>query len=220
MTTQISVETLSPITHNQIPVITTELLAQLYDTEILNIQVNFTRNKERFVEGKHFFKAVGEELKNLRLTLSKSQNHISPKTRSLILWTERGAARHAKMLETDQAWDVFEKLEDCYFRQCKKNTGKQEKSTNELSAKEANSLVWLWDYANRSQALFRELYPALKQIQSNYSGRCYDYGHEFSYVIGMARDVLINHTRDVDINEPDGPTNLSAWIRLKNKELP
>lgn len=220
MTTQISVETLSPITHNQIPVITTELLAQLYDTEILNIQVNFTRNKERFVEGKHFFKAVGEELKNLRLTLSKSQNPISPKTRSLILWTERGAARHAKMLETDQAWDVFEKLEDCYFRQCKKNTGKQEKSTNELSAKEANSLVWLWDYANRSQALFRELYPALKQIQSNYSGRCYDYGHEFSYVIGMARDVLINHTRDVDINEPDGPTNLSAWIRLKNKELP
>ncbi|EEV6940855.1 phage antirepressor Ant [Escherichia coli] len=98
--------------------------------------------------------------------------------------------------------------------------GKQEKSTNELSAKEANSLVWLWDYANRSQALFRELYPALKQIQSNYSGRCYDYGHEFSYVIGTARDVLINHTRDVDINEPDGPTNLSAWIRLKNKELP
>lgn len=98
--------------------------------------------------------------------------------------------------------------------------GKQDKKTNELSAKEANSLVWLWDYANRSQALFRELYPALKQIQSNYSGRCYDYGHEFSYVIGMARDVLINHTRDVDINEPDGPTNLSAWIRLKNKELP
>ncbi|HAI1440630.1 TPA: phage antirepressor Ant, partial [Escherichia coli] len=93
--------------------------------------------------------------------------------------------------------------------------GKQEKKANELSAKEANSLVWLWDYANRSQALFRELYPALKQIQSNYSGRCYDYGHEFSYVIGMARDVLINHTRDVDINEPDEPTNLSVWIRLK-----
>ncbi|EDM3388243.1 phage antirepressor Ant [Salmonella enterica subsp. enterica serovar Newport] len=98
--------------------------------------------------------------------------------------------------------------------------GRQEKKTNELSAKEANSLVWLWDYANRSQALFRELYPAMKQIQSNYSGKCYDYGHEFSYIIGMARDVLINHTRDVDINEPDGPTNLSAWMRLKNKELP
>ncbi|EHQ4279834.1 phage antirepressor Ant [Salmonella enterica] len=98
--------------------------------------------------------------------------------------------------------------------------GKQEKKTNELSAKEANSLVWLWDYANRSQALLRELYPAMKQIQSNYSGKCYDYGYELSHVIGMARDVLINHTRDVDINEPGGPTNLSAWMRLKDKELP
>ena len=117
MTTQISVETLSPITHNQIPVITTELLAQLYCTEINNIKVNYTRNSERFVEGKHFFKVVGDELKNLRVTLSNSQTPVSPKTRSLILWTERGAARHAKMLETDQAWDVFERLEDCYFRQ-------------------------------------------------------------------------------------------------------
>lgn len=115
MTTQISVETLSPITHNQIPVITTELLAQLYGTEAIRIQQNHKRNSDRFVEGKHFFKVVGEELKNLRLSLRESR--ISPKTRSLILWTERGAARHAKMLETDQAWEVFEKLEDCYFSQ-------------------------------------------------------------------------------------------------------
>ncbi|EGE0093781.1 phage antirepressor Ant [Escherichia coli] len=218
MATKIAVETLSPITHNQIPVITTELLAHLYGTDVANIKMNHSRNQTRFLEGKHYFKIVGDDLKNLRVTFSYLQ--ISPKTRSLILWTERGAARHAKMLETDQAWEVFEKLEDCYFSQCEKNTGKQEKKLNGLSAKETDSLVWLWDYANRSQALFRELYPALKQIQSNYSGRCYDYGHEFSYVIGMARDVLINHTRDVDINEPDGPTNLSAWVRLKNKELP
>ncbi len=222
MTVQVTVKNLSPVTYNQIPVITTELLARLYGTEAIRIQQNHHENKSRFIEGKHFFKAVGDELKNLRLVLSESQNavKISPKTRSLILWTERGAARHAKMLETDQAWDVFEKLEDCYFSQCEKNTGKQGKSTREFSAQEANSLVWLWDYANRSQALFRELYPALKLIQSNYSGRCHDYGHEFSYIIGMARDVLINHTRDVDINELDGPTNLSAWVRLKNKELP
>ncbi|EOR0773539.1 ORF6N domain-containing protein, partial [Escherichia coli] len=42
---------------------------------------------------------------------------IARNVRSLILWTERGAARHAKMLETDRAWEVFEKLEDCYFSQ-------------------------------------------------------------------------------------------------------
>ncbi|EEY3559914.1 phage antirepressor Ant [Escherichia coli] len=218
MATKIAVETLSPITHNQIPVITTELLAHLYGTDVANIKMNHSRNQTRFLEGKHYFKIVGDDLKNLRVTFSYLQ--ISPKTRSLILWTERGAARHAKMLETDQAWEVFEKLEDCYFSQCKKNTGKQEKKPNGLSAKETDSLVWLWDYANRSQALFRELYPALKLIQSGYSGICHDYGYEFSYIIGRARGVLINHTRDIDIYEPDGPTNLLAWERLKNKELP
>ncbi|EFM1660991.1 TPA: ORF6N domain-containing protein [Escherichia coli] len=222
MTTQVTVKNLSPVTYNQIPVITTELLARLYGTEAIRIQQNHHENKSRFIEGKHFFKAVGDELKNLRLVLNESQNEvkISPKTRTLILWTERGAARHAKMLETDQAWEVFEKLEDCYFSQGEKNTGKQEKKLNGLSAKETDSLVWLWDYANRSQALFRELYPALKLIQSGYSGICHDYGYEFSYIIGRARGVLINHTRDIDIYEPDGPTNLLAWERLKNKELP
>lgn len=44
----------------------------------------------------------------------------------MILWTERGAARHAKMLETEQAWDVFEKLEDYYFsRQAKSDVSVQ-----------------------------------------------------------------------------------------------
>ncbi|HCT1785110.1 TPA: ORF6N domain-containing protein [Escherichia coli] len=221
MTTQVSVETLSTITYKQIPVITTELLAHLYGTEAIRIRQNHHENKGRFIEEKHFFKLEGETLREFKHRVAFNYSvKIARNVRSLILWTERGAARHAKMLETDQAWEVFEKLEDCYFSQCEKNTGKQEKKLNGLSAKEANSLVWLWDYANRSQALFRELYPALKQIQSNYSDRCYNYGHEFSYVIGMARDVLINHTRDVDINEPDGPTNLSAWVRLKSKELP
>ncbi|EBL2006571.1 ORF6N domain-containing protein [Salmonella enterica] len=125
MITQISAETLSPITHNQIPVITTELLAQLYGTEPVRIRQNHHENKDRFVEGKHFFKVVGDELRNLRVALNYSQNPISPKVRSLILWTERGAARHAKMLETDQAWEVFEKLEDCYFSQKQPATTRQ-----------------------------------------------------------------------------------------------
>ncbi|EJM9692306.1 ORF6N domain-containing protein, partial [Escherichia coli] len=212
MTTQISVETLSTITYKQIPVITTELLAHLYGTEAIRIRQNHHENKGRFIEEKHFFKLEGETLREFKHRVAFNYSvKIARNVRSLILWTERGAARHAKMLETDQAWDVFEKLEDCYFSQCEKNTGKQEKKPNGLSAKETDSLVWLWDYANRSQALFRELYPALKLIQSGYSGICHDYGYEFSYIIGRARGVLINHTRDIDIYEPDGPTNLLAW---------
>ncbi|EPS0053129.1 P22AR C-terminal domain-containing protein [Escherichia coli] len=217
----ISVESLSIISFSNIPVVTTELLASLYGTEPDYIRKNFNRNSGRFVIGKHYFLLENEELREFKHSMSlRPSVKIARNVRSLILWTERGAARHAKMLETDQAWEVFEKLEDCYFSQGEKNTGKQEKKLNGLSAKETDSLVWLWDYANRSQALFRELYPALKLIQSGYSGICHDYGYEFSYIIGRARGVLINHTRDIDIYEPDGPTNLLAWERLKNKELP
>lgn len=114
MTTQISAETLSQITHNQIPVITTELLARLYGTDAVRIRQGHTRNRDRFIEGKHYFVAKGKDLENLKVSLRYFQE-VASNVRKLILWTERGAARHAKMLETDQAWDVFEKLEDCYF---------------------------------------------------------------------------------------------------------
>lgn len=114
---------ISVVNFKSIPVVTTEMLADFYGTESKNIQQNHTRNKGRFIEGKHFFKIVGQELKDfvsslkILTNLQPSQRglQISPKTRVLTLWTERGAARHAKMLDTDQAWDVFEQLEDCYF---------------------------------------------------------------------------------------------------------
>lgn len=110
---QISPETLPAITWEGARVITTDLLARLYETEEIRIQQNYLRNQARFEQGKHFHKVTGKALQNLRLSLSEPQ--ISTKTRNILLWTERGAARHAKMLETDAAWDVFEKLEDCYF---------------------------------------------------------------------------------------------------------
>ncbi|HDR2889539.1 TPA: ORF6N domain-containing protein [Enterobacter asburiae] len=96
-------------------VVTTEQLAAGYSTDIVNIKMNYSRNAARFAEGKHFFKVTGEELANLRVTFSYLQ--ISNKTRSLMLWTERGAANHAKMLETDQAWGYHEDLVEFYFTQ-------------------------------------------------------------------------------------------------------
>lgn len=120
MTNQFSAETLSPILHNEIPVVTTELLAKLYGTSTARIRQGQARNRERFVEGKHYFVAKGEVLENLKVSLRDFQE-IAPNVRKIILWTERGAARHAKILETDQAWEVFEQLEDCYFSQHKKS---------------------------------------------------------------------------------------------------
>ncbi|MFL7852860.1 ORF6N domain-containing protein [Providencia rettgeri] len=132
----LTVQNLPPVQHNGLRVITTELLANVYETEINNIQQNFKRNKKRFIEGKHYFKVVGDALNNLRLTVSHLQ--ISSKVRSLILWTERGAARHAKILDTDNAWDVFEALEDFYF--AKKEDAQQKISIRQSTAKELTPL--------------------------------------------------------------------------------
>ncbi|EQC1053124.1 ORF6N domain-containing protein, partial [Escherichia coli] len=116
MKTLPTVNTLQPILHNQIPVITTELLAKLYSCSVECLHRNHHRNKSRFTEGKHFIVVKGTDLQSLKISLRDFQT-IANNVRKLILWTERGAARHAKMLETDQAWDVFERLEDCYFNQ-------------------------------------------------------------------------------------------------------
>lgn len=96
-------------------VITSELLARGYGATPQQITNNFNRNKNRFIEGKHYFRIEGDDVENLRNSLRGVQ--ISPMARTLYLWTERGASRHAKMLETDQAWDFYEDLEENYFRQ-------------------------------------------------------------------------------------------------------
>ncbi|WP_419721188.1 ORF6N domain-containing protein [Pectobacterium aroidearum] len=135
MTNHSPVENLPVVTHNSNPVITTELLAKLYNTEPKYIQTNAARNESRFVAGKHFFKLEGSELKNFKNRPSL-RGLVGSRARSLILWTERGAARHAKMLETDQAWDVFEKLEDCYFSQREKPIEETPRRIRQSTAKQ------------------------------------------------------------------------------------
>ncbi|EOS3589472.1 ORF6N domain-containing protein [Escherichia coli] len=217
MTTKISVETLSPITHNQIPVITTELLAQLYGTEPVRIRQNHHENKVRFVEGKHFFKVVGNDLKelrvalnysqNLRVTLSNSQNlqpslrglQISPKARSLILWTERGAARHAKMLETDRAWEVFEKLEDCYFSQGKTTqTEQQSQIQPQFTAEEIVLLCYMQLWMEKAQQLSKQLYPVMRELNSDYYGKLFDLAYETRHITNRTRDTLLREAAKLD----------------------
>lgn len=97
------------------PVLTTAQLAEFYGCSKQQIRQNFNNNADHFIEGKHYFKLEGDTLDSLRVENIDMQ--ISEKTRTLYLWTKRGAARHAKMLNTEKAWEVFEKLEDSYFAQ-------------------------------------------------------------------------------------------------------
>ena len=111
-----STVSLPRLAYKGIPVVTTETLALAYEVDAVSIRKNFSCNKGRFTEGKHYFSITGKELNAFRLSVTESNSQISPKVRALTLWTERGAARHAKMLNSDKAWDMFEMLEETFFR--------------------------------------------------------------------------------------------------------
>lgn len=108
-------QNLVSVEHREKLVLTTAQLAEFYGCSVRNISDNFKRNENRFVVGKHFFCLEGDNLRKFREYSAKSGLVLSSNTPRLYLWTERGAARHAKMLSTDEAWEVFEELEDCYF---------------------------------------------------------------------------------------------------------
>ncbi len=107
---------LTPIENEGKRVLTTAQLAESYETSVDTINRNFNRNKERYTEGKHYYCLTGNELKEF-FASDKLSVANSSKIRTLYLWTEKGALLHAKSLNTDKAWEVYDLLVENYFRQ-------------------------------------------------------------------------------------------------------
>jgi len=113
---------LTVLEHNDIRVMTTEQLAEAYGCDVQHIKQNFNNNKERFAEGKHYFRLEGAELKSFKKQVENFDLPVSKFASAIYLWTKRGAARHSKMLGTERAWDVFDELEESYFNPMKNMT--------------------------------------------------------------------------------------------------
>ncbi|MCR1953832.1 phage antirepressor KilAC domain-containing protein [Clostridioides mangenotii] len=123
---------LIPIKFKNQNVITTELLAEVYGTDTKNISKNFSRNIGKFEESKHYYLLEGEVLKEFKGNRLLDDNlKFAPK---LYLWTERGANRHCKILDTDKAWEQFDNLEETYFKV--KDNIQQQLPTNYIEALE------------------------------------------------------------------------------------
>ena len=108
--------------HNNIRVMTTEQLAEAYGCDVQHIKQNFNNNKERFTDGKHYFRLEGADLKSFKRQVENFDLPVSKFASAIYLWTKRGAARHSKMLGTERAWDVFDELEESYFNPMKNMT--------------------------------------------------------------------------------------------------
>lgn len=113
---------LQVIKHKNERVLLTSQLAESYGTDNKLISYNFNHNKNRYTEGKHYYLLQGEELKAFR-EIHDLPNNLN----KIYLWTERGAFLHAKSLNTDKAWEVYDSLVEHYFKV--KDTGYQIPST-------------------------------------------------------------------------------------------
>lgn len=121
-------------------VLTSAQIADCYNTTVDCIKQNFHANRNRYIEGKHYIALTGSELREFKNKVripdpvkneSKNEVRISHPAeikaryqfdtqfkyaKSLYLWTEKGALLHAKSLNTDKAWEVYDYLVDFYFR--------------------------------------------------------------------------------------------------------
>ena len=95
-------------------VLTTRQIASMYGTEPEIINNNYLRNKSKYVQEKHFISVSGEEMGALR-TSHQFDGKLKRVSRAYF-WTEKGALLHAKSLNTDKAWEVYDYLVDFYFR--------------------------------------------------------------------------------------------------------
>ncbi|QPA60652.1 ORF6C domain-containing protein [Lysinibacillus sphaericus] len=103
------------IVHDNRRVLTTSQIAESYGTDEKLVQQNFSNNKGRYKEGKHFFLLQGSELKTFKDQF-ENLGLVKKNASSLYLWTEKGAWLHAKSLNTDKAWDSYEMLVDEYYK--------------------------------------------------------------------------------------------------------
>ena len=105
---------LDVIEHREQRVLSTTQLADAFGTNNKIITRNFQRNKEYYVEGKHFHSLSGDRLKQFK---ALRQNDASLKYVSVLyLWTEKGAWLHAKSLNTEKAWEAYQSLIDSYYQ--------------------------------------------------------------------------------------------------------
>lgn len=118
-------------------VLTTKQLAEAYGTQTERIKLNYRNNKERYVIGKHLIPIAGQELREFK---TRYQNDTSFKqAKILYLWTEKGALLHAKSINTDKAWEVYDYLVDYYFRQ--QDLQKQEVKSAPVLRKQEQTVV-------------------------------------------------------------------------------
>jgi hypothetical protein len=90
------------------PVVTFEMIAQVHGVDVENVRQAFKRHRERFTEGKHFYRIDFQEASQLVLRVPVSPNGMA-------IFTEKGYLLLVKPMRDDTSWQVQERMIDDYF---------------------------------------------------------------------------------------------------------
>lgn len=141
---------LEQVKYNNDLILTTDQLAEFYGTTTQHIKQNFANNHGKFIEGKHFYQLTGQALKDFKDRV-ENFDLVGKNANALMLWTKRGASRHSKMLGTDQAWNMYDELEENYF-----NPKQTEIDTSNLSP-ELQMFKGIFDSVARQEQATKKL---------------------------------------------------------------
>lgn len=178
------------IEHKNQRVLLTQQLAESYGTDRKIISKNFNRNKERYQEGKHYYLLQGDEKKSFIFNCPQIDDGLK-NAKTIYLWTERGAFLHAKSLNTDKAWEVYDSLVEHYFKtkevqqlptnpmeilkltyealnQTNENVAQHEYRIKEL---EDNKLLNPGEYNYISKAVKNKVKAVMNELNIDYSGK-------------------------------------------------
>lgn len=146
-----------PIEREGQRVLLTSQLAESYETTARRISENFNANKERYKKGKHFYCLEGDDLKAFKREYGNSV--FAENSNKIYLWTERGALLHAKSLNTDKAWEIYEELVETYFRAVKVlNEKKSAKTETQISAETKRANAMQLNAKKRTAEMFQKLW--------------------------------------------------------------
>lgn len=95
-------------------VYTTKEVADICESNVVNIHRHLECKRDKFIEGRHLFKLVGDDLREFR---SRYSDLVYKSGNSLILWTRYGLLRLCKMFNTAKAWEVMEAVADCDMKE-------------------------------------------------------------------------------------------------------
>ncbi|MBQ6297425.1 MAG: ORF6N domain-containing protein [Selenomonadaceae bacterium] len=108
------IKNLAPLEYAGKRVLLSKQLGEAYGISSNAVKDNFGRAKEKFVEERDFFRAVGDGLRQLKSQVKDCEPALIGKFATIVyLWTKDGAAKVCDLVNTPQA--PFAALERDYF---------------------------------------------------------------------------------------------------------